>query len=504
MRCLLLLCAALVIVSDARNSLARTPPMGWMSWELFRCDIDCADHPDHCISSRLYREQTDALVDHGFLAAGYKGIHMDDCWERKSPPRDATGQLTADPVRFPEGMKALGQYIHGKGASFGLYTAESARTCGGYPASANNETIDATTFAAWEVDYLKVDGCGPPGYYEGGYSAMGAALEASGRDIVYSCSWPAYIHNGNESLQPFGEFVNDGCNLWRNWDDIQCNWQSLSSIVDHWGDWGEALVPAAGPGHWHDPDMLLIGANCVSLAEEQTQLAIWSISAAPLIMGNDLRNVSAASRAVLLNPHAIAINQDGLGQMGRRLTASSDAATQLWARNLENGDIAVALYNKATSPTVDPPFSPTSDCDDWVHQANGYYEACGGAAGNVGSFSDLSAEEAKDECCSNPQCAGFSFDTGGKSGFYKGNANCGISSSPGYEGYTRKSAIPAPPSPAAAADIVVTFSELNLFGEVTVFDIWAEAYVGTFTGSYTAENVPIHGSAFLRLNSTRV
>ena len=106
---------------------------------------------------------------------------------------------------------------------------------------------------------------------------MGAALEASGRDIEYSCSWPAYINGGNETLQPFAEFINDGCNGWRNWHDIQCSWDSLSSIIDHWGEYGDSLVPFAGPGHWHDMDMLLIGSNCVSTEEERTQMAIWYV-----------------------------------------------------------------------------------------------------------------------------------------------------------------------------------------------------------------------------------
>lgn len=318
--------------------------------------------------------------------------------------------------------------MHAKGATFGLYTAESPTTCGGYPASApDHEALDAKTFAAWGVDYLKVDGCGPVDYYKGGYKAMGAGLEASGRDIVYSCSWPAYINGGNETLQPFGEFIMDGCNLWRNWDDIQCNWKSLESIIDHWGEYGEALAPYAGPGHWHDMDMLLVGAHCLTEDEEKTQMAIWSISAAPLIMGNDLRNVSKTSQAILQNKDAIAVNQDSLGQMGIRL--SNNTATQVWARNLANGDVAVALYNKATAdPTpILPPFdNSTTTCgatDTWTHTKGAYYEACGGASGDIGSFSDLTLEEAQAQCCANTNCAGFSFDNG--SGFFKQNANCG-------------------------------------------------------------------------------
>merc|ERR1712025_664624 len=121
-------------------------------------------------------------------------------------------------------------------------------------------------------------------------------------------------------------------------------------------------------------------------------------------MGNDMRNVSKASRAVLLNKHAIAVDQDPLGQMGQRIAVTD--GTELWARNLANGDIAVALYNKGTSPTINPPYAPTEHCSDWVHQEGGYYEACGGAAGNIGTFSGLTASQAQHACCSNPQCAG--------------------------------------------------------------------------------------------------
>ena len=203
---------------------------------------------------------------------------------------------------------------------------------------------------------MKVDGCGNASYYDEGYRKMGEALERSGRQIEYSCSWPAYINGGNESLQPFPTFIEYGCNLWRNWHDIQCNWESLSSIIDHWGQYGRALQPFAGPGHWHDMDMLLIGSvsggedggvtgqRCVSPEEEQTQMAIWCISASPLIMGNDLRNISQASKAILLNGDAIAVSQDPLGQMGIRLTP--DTPQQVWSRALANGDVAVALYNK--------------------------------------------------------------------------------------------------------------------------------------------------------------
>lgn len=137
---------------------------------------------------------------------------------------------------------------------------------------------------------------------------MGAALQATGANITYSCSWPAYL-GGNESTKPFAAMIKAGCNSWRNWVDIQCSYGSMAMIIEHWGFYSSALTPFAGPGHWHDPDMLLIGNGCLTEAEEQTQMAIWSIVAAPLIMGNDLRHVPPSSAAILKNPDAIAVDQ---------------------------------------------------------------------------------------------------------------------------------------------------------------------------------------------------
>ena len=152
-----------------------------------------------------------------------------------------------------------------------------------YPGSEGSEGIDAATFASWGVTYLKLDGCyNNATGYRSGYPAMGAALQATGANITYSCSWPAYL-GGNESAKPFDAMVAAGCNTWRNWADIQCSWGSLSSIIDHWGDYTATLQRVAGPTHWNDPDMLLIGAkgrdgkNCLTVEEERTQMAIWSV-----------------------------------------------------------------------------------------------------------------------------------------------------------------------------------------------------------------------------------
>ena len=515
---------ALLATAEA-SKLARTPPMGWMSWEIFRCDIDCDKDPHNCISERLYKEQADAMVNNGFAAHGYASIHMDDCWEQKVPPRDpTTKKLRGDPKRFPSGMKALGDYYHKLNLSFATYTAESSTTCGGYPASAEHEALDAKTFAEWGVDYIKVDGCGPADYYAGGYKAMGKALQASGRDIVYSCSWPAYT-GSDETTKPFQTYIDDACNLWRNYADIQCSWDSLGDIIEHWGKYGKALQPWAGPdgpygGHWHDMDMLLIGglnadgAPCVSLDEERTQMAIWAISASPLIMGNDMRNVSAASKAILFNKHAIAVSQDPAGIMGIRLTDGSTAAArtqQLWARELSptadgRRRAAAALYHHGGAPPPLPPMPPAGQCPQWTHTQHEYYEACD--ADNVGTFSDLTVAEAQAACCANTKCAGFSFSNGGDggvsakgSGYYKGNANCGLTKANGYDGYTKTSQIPGPP-PTAPVDMTLDFAlipSLAGAGAIDVMDIWTGGTTSGVHRSYTASAVPLHGTAFLLL-----
>jgi len=473
----------------ANPGLAKTPPMGWMSWEIFRCEIDCQKNPTTCISESLYKAQTDALVSGGYLAAGYNGIHMDDCWEQKSPPRDSSGRLVADPTRFPSGMKALGDYMHSKGVQFATYTAESDTTCGGYPASKGHEDVDAQTFAEWGVDYVKVDGCGSASYYPTGYPLMGQALINTKRDIVFSCSWPAYLGT-NETTKTtcYQTMIQIGCNLWRNWDDIQCSWGSLVSIIDHYGDYGEYLQQWAAPGHWNDPDMLLIGNDCITDDEARTQMAIWSILAAPLIMGNDLRKVVPNHVSILLNKEAIAIDQDSLGKQGLRISPKGN--TEVWARNLTGGAVAAGLFNKLGN------LPPPTPCTGWNQTQGGYLEACGGASGNIDCFSGVSVTAAQDNCCNNSECAGFSYNPTDRSGCYKKNTDCGFVTNAAYTGYYKPGFKPPTPGPA---NITIRFSDVGLTGNVAVRDIWSQKDLGTFQTSYTAQNVPYHGTAFLKL-----
>ena len=214
-------------------------------------------------------------------------------------------------------------------------------------------------------------------------------------------------------------------------------------------------------------------------------MAIWSISAAPLIMGNDVRNVSAESRAILVNPEAIAVDQDMLGKMGYRILNSG---YQIWSRPLENGDIAVALYNALGAPPA-----PPAQCPTWNHTQGYYLESC---AGNIGCY-DGTSDDLKAQCCGNSLCAGVSYITAQNFGCLKLDTKCGTTNGTGYEGWFKPNFTPATCGPV---DIPIDFSILGWAGAtVKVRDIWARADVGSFTGTYTAKAVPCHGTAFLRL-----
>eukprot|EP00930_Biecheleria_cincta_P095308 TRINITY_DN87286_c0_g1_i1.p1 TRINITY_DN87286_c0_g1~~TRINITY_DN87286_c0_g1_i1.p1 ORF type:complete len:503 (-),score=63.71 TRINITY_DN87286_c0_g1_i1:211-1719(-) len=466
------------------TGLARTPPMGWMSWQVFRCEVDCEAHPQGCINEQLYMQMADAAISHGYLAAGYRTISVDDCWQNHQ--RSEEGLLLPDSSRFPSGMKALGHYMHARGLQFGIYSDAGTGTCMSYPGSKGYFELDAHTFAAWGVDYLKLDGCydNTTGYMKD-YPAMGAALQASGRDIVYSCSWPAYLGD-DESTKPFNSMVSAGCHLWRNWVDIQCDWSVTDRIIEHWGQYNDLMAQTAGPGRWHDPDMLLIGAGCLSRHEEQTQMAIWSIVAAPLIMGNDLRNVSKESMNILLNTDAIAISQDPLGKMGTRLK-SADVTRQVWSRPLAGGSVAVVLYNRQAG-------SPAGVAVVAEHKACSNAKAMGGSTGFGYSLQSCASAVAADSECS----SGFFY----YSVSYNGQCKCALDHCA-----NRAMALPYniykldPTAPPTGPNISVHFADVGLSGPVDVYDVWAGTTKGTFEVSYTAHNVSLHGNSFLRLTS---
>ncbi|XP_056630951.1 alpha-N-acetylgalactosaminidase-like [Diorhabda sublineata] len=344
----MIIMSVLTVVNGLDNGLARTPPMGWMQWERFRCLTDCDNYPDECISHKLFRAMADHMLSDGYLDAGYEYVIIDDCWF--SHKRDNEGRLQPDPDRFPYGIKSLADYIHSKGLKFGIYADYGIFTCAGYPGSLNHLEIDAHTFAEWGVDYLKFDGCYSDYItIDKGYIEMDKYLNATDRPIVYSCSWPAYQESND--MESNYTALAQTCNLWRNWDDIDDSWESVSEIISWFSTNQDRLAPFSGPGHWNDPDMLIIGNYGLSLEQCKAQMAIWSIMAAPLIMSVDLRTIDAEFRDIILNKEAISVNQDPLGIMGRLVLTRNKI--NIWTKPLqprEDGQqpYAIALMSNRT------------------------------------------------------------------------------------------------------------------------------------------------------------
>jgi alpha-N-acetylgalactosaminidase len=492
--------------------LLKSPPMGWMAWDQFRCAVDCNATDLNCVNLRLFTDQARLLAEGGFLAAGYNRVHFDDCAVARE--RDnATGILPLDPIRFPGGLAALSAALSALNVELGIYTAISYTTCEGYPGSRGYEAIDAANWAAHNVTYVKADGCGDSSYFPVGYPILGDALEAAGVPLTYSCSWPAY-DGAVETSKNWSAYTHAHCATGRTFSDMQCAWDSppplggtpMLPILDHYGDYSAYLQTiTTQTGFVMDGDQLVAGstnpdtgAPCYTLDEERTQMALWSILAFPLIMGNDLRIMREESAAVVLNPYAIAINQDGV--VGG-LRVSPKGALEVWARNMSNGSVAVALFNK------EGPVPPAS-CEAWNSTGPGwFYEAgnpCGSPNGNEDCFGPTTnLADALAQCCGDPLCAGISYDAaGGSGGCYKTDVTCPYNES-GIMGFYKPNWTPAPPPPATAANITVDLALLGFSAgaAVTVFDVWAGAPVeGEFVGNYTATDVPAHGTAFLILS----
>ncbi|OUD04272.1 glycoside hydrolase family 27 protein [Streptomyces swartbergensis] len=329
----------------APGSPALTPPLGWNSWNSFGCGITEAQ----------VRQAADAMVSSGMRAAGYRYVVVDDCWF--DPQRDAAGNLRANPAKFPSGMKALGDYIHGKGLKFGIYQAPNEKTCaqgvGTYPGSTGSkghEAQDAATFASWGVDYLKYDWCSGSGTLNeqiAQFTTMRDALRATGRPIVYSI-------NPNSFHAPTGDKYNWGeiADLWRTTEDLLDIWQNGNTNSYPMGvgnvlDVTAPLAAQSGPGHWNDPDMLVVGRPGLSLTESRSHFALWALLSAPLMAGNDIRTMSADVSAILRNPRLLAVNQDPLGAGGRRVR--DDGSTEVFAKRLSDGSVAVGLFNRGSS-----------------------------------------------------------------------------------------------------------------------------------------------------------
>jgi alpha-galactosidase len=313
------------------NGLAATPPMGWTSGNHFAGRISAAD----------VRDMADAMRTNGMRDAGYVYVNIDDTWEGD---RNAAGEIGTND-KFGD-MKALADYVHARGLKLGIYSSPGAKTCAGFAGSHGHEEQDARRFAAWGVDFLKYDYCGARDIYpvtqrnqERLFRKMGAALRAAGRPVVYSLS-----QSGDFDIWRWGPQT--GANLWRTTPDISDNWESMSQRGFRQLD----LAAWSGPGHWSDPDMLEIGNGGMSTEEYRTQMTLWSMLPAPLLAGNDLRTMDAATRDILLNRDVIAVDQDPAGHPARRLERQGDV--EVLVRDMADGSVVVGFFNRGEQATV--------------------------------------------------------------------------------------------------------------------------------------------------------
>ncbi len=307
------------------ENLAPTPPMGWNSWNVFREAVD----------DKSVRAMADQLVSSGLRDAGYRFVTIDDGWQGK---RDAAGALHAN-AKFPD-MKALAGYVHARGLKIGIYSSPGPVTCSGYVGSHGHEAQDARTFADWDMDLLKYDWCSAGNIYDtevemqAQYQKMGAALQATGRAIVYSlCQYGLY------DVGSWGNAV--GGHLWRTGgDSVEGDpWHAVDYRFDYNGN-----AAHAGPSAWNDADMMLIGIDGLTPEEYRTHYTLWTMAASPIILGNDLRTMTPAIKALVANREVIAVDQDPLGVQGRRV--SQTGKTEIWTKRLADGSTAVALFNR--------------------------------------------------------------------------------------------------------------------------------------------------------------
>jgi alpha-galactosidase len=323
---------------------ATGPTMGWNSWNAFGC---------RDLTETLVRETADAMVSSGLLAAGYDTLTLDDCWSAVS--RDASGNLTNDPVKFPSGMKAIGDYIHSRGLQFGIYASIGTATCTGDTAgSLDHEFQDVAHFASWGVDYIKADRCNANGLVmKDIYARWRDAIVASGRPIVLSAS----DNTPTDEPWAWGPVT---AHQWRMSKDISDDWTSppdqppwkegMIEIFDR----NAAHAAATAPGRFNDPDMLEVGNGGMTDDEYRTHLGLWALMSAPLIAGNDVRSMTDTTQAILTNPDVIAVDQDALSFQAIKV-ADNGNGQQVWYKPLSaRGSRAVGLLNRMdTAATID-------------------------------------------------------------------------------------------------------------------------------------------------------
>jgi len=331
--------ATVSVSAQKFQDLALTPPMGWNSWNKFQCNV----------SEILIKEAADEMVSTGMRDAGYQYIVIDDCWQIK---RDSMGFIVADPERFPSGIKALADYVHLKGLKLGIYSCAGTKTCAGRPGGRGHEFQDAYIYAKWGVDYLKYDWCSSDGQdQKESYRLMSQMLKEAGHPIVFSlCEWGG--------SKPW-EWASEVGHLWRTTGDIaNCfDCEQKHSGYSNWGvtkilDMQIDMRQYAGPGHWNDPDMLQVGNGGMTVNEDRAHFSMWCMLAAPLMAGNDLKNMSSQTHDILTNIDAIDIDQDTKGIQGFKY--KSEEGLEIWLKPLSAGDWAVCFLNRSVDiKTID-------------------------------------------------------------------------------------------------------------------------------------------------------
>jgi len=334
---IMLYALSISLYAQKAENIALTPPMGWNSWNTFGTDIN----------EQLVKDIADAFVDLGLKDAGYEYIVLDDGW--MAMERDENYNLVPDPKKFPNGMKAVVDYVHSKGLKFGIYNCAGNKTCAGYPGSRGFEYQDAKLYTEWGVDFLKYDWCNTENLNaKGAYQTMRDALHATGRPILFSiCEW------GDNDPWKWGEEMG---HMWRVTGDIINCWDCT---VSH-GTWSSLGVwpiiklrkdirKYSGPGHWNDFDMMEVG-NGMTTAEDRVHFAMWVMLSSPLIMGNDLRSASKETIEILTNKEVIAVSQDKLGVQA--YCHSDEGKIEMWAKPMADGEWAFAIVNMSEEPVV--------------------------------------------------------------------------------------------------------------------------------------------------------
>jgi alpha-galactosidase len=317
------------------TELAATPPMGWSSWNYFLCDG---------LNEKVIKEMADAMVSSGMKEAGYQYINIDDCWQIS---RDENGNIVADSVKFPSGIKAVADYVHSRGLKFGIYTCAGLQTCAKRPGSRGYEYQDMRTYAAWDVDYVKIDWCNTDNLdAPSSYKMFSDAIRKAGRPMILSiCEWGV--------TKPW-KWAKDIGHSWRTTGDIADNFDHGLYADDGkvWGggvlvtlDMQRTLQPYSGKGQWNDMDMLQVGNGGMTFNQNRSHFSLWAMMCSPLMAGNDLRKMTDSTKSILTNKAIIALNQDALGKQAEKII--DEGRFQIFRKDLSNGEVALCFFNRS-------------------------------------------------------------------------------------------------------------------------------------------------------------